>query len=43
MTVNYHMTVEKYPNLNGRVGSSMPGNETFSLLDGKTKSSLIAR
>lgn len=36
-TLNYRMTVERYPNPNKGVGNSIPGYEIFSLLDGKSK------
>ena len=35
MTLNYHMTAERYAALNGGVDGSIPGYETFSLLNGK--------
>ena len=38
MTLNYRMTMERYPNPNGGVDGSIYGYENFSLLDGKTKS-----
>jgi hypothetical protein len=43
LTLNYHMTMEGYPNPNERVGSSIPNCEFFSLLDGKNKIPPIAR
>ena len=43
MTLNYQMTVERYPNMNGGVGGSIPGYEIFSLLDRKIKSPSTAR
>ena len=35
-TLNYQMTVKRYPKPNSMVGSSIPNIETFSLLDGIT-------
>jgi hypothetical protein len=35
MTLNYWMTVERYPTLKKEVGSSIPGCEISSLLDKK--------
>ena len=37
MTLNYRMTVGRYPNPNEGVGGLIPGCEIFSLLVGKTK------
>ena len=38
VTLNYRMSVERYPNPNEGFGSLILGCEIFSLLDGKTKS-----
>ena len=38
MALNYRMTVERHPNMNGQVGGLIPDYEIFSPLDAKTKS-----
>ncbi len=38
MTLNYWMTVERYPNLKEKVGGSIPNYEMSSLLDVKLAS-----